>query len=152
VEFVLPRVAGPTAPEPAPLPTAIRTVAAPATILLVEDDRANCDLLREVLEMDGHRVLAGQSAAAALEAAAAERVDLLLTDVVLPGMTGFELAARLHTSGQPVRVIYMSGYTEQTVADRGAHLGPDDAFLHKPFGLDELMAKVGEALASRPGS
>jgi CheY-like chemotaxis protein len=102
--------------------------------------------------MDGHRVLARQSAAAALEASAGERVDLLVTDVVMPGMTGFELAARLRGAGQPARVIYMSGYTEQIVANRGGPLGEDDVFLRKPFGIDELMAKVGEALASRPRS
>jgi PAS domain S-box-containing protein len=152
VEILLPRVAEPSVPEPAAPAPAVRPAATAATILLVEDDRANCELLREVLELDGHRVLAGQSAAAALEAAASERVHLLLTDVVMPGMTGFELAARLRNSGQPVRVIYMSGYTEQVIADRGGPLGPDDDFLRKPFGLDELRAKVGEALATRPRS
>jgi PAS domain S-box-containing protein len=154
VELVFPRVAGAIAPEPAepPATRAVRHAATTGTILVVEDDSAMRDLICDVLETHGYRVLAGPNAAEALELTARERVDLLLTDVVMPGMTGFELSAQLRASGHAAAVIYMSGYTAQVVADRGTPLGPDDLFLRKPFRLDDLLAKVGQALAGRTGS
>ena len=154
VEILLPRVAGPPepAPEEPPAPRGLRHAAVTGTILLVEDDSAMRDLLSEVLETNGHRVLVGPTAADALEIAARERIDVLVTDVVMPGMTGFALAAALRSAGHVAAVIYISGYTEQIVADRGTPLGPDDLFLRKPFRLDELLANVERALASRAGS
>jgi len=146
-EIFLPLVA-----EPAPLAAKSETrIEAPScessSILVVEDDPMMCDLLREVLERAGHRVLGAESPAVALELASSQPVDLLISDVIMPGMTGFDLAAKLRTSGGRPRVIFMSGYTDQILADRG-ELGPDDAFMRKPFRMDELVSKV-RALLSR---
>ena len=110
-----------------------------------------CDLLREVLERAGHRVLVAESPAAALELASSQPVDLLISDVIMPGMTGFDLAAKLRTSGGKPRVIFMSGYTDQILADRG-ELGPDDAFMRKPFRMDELVSKVRAVLSRSESS
>ena len=150
-EIFLPLVA-----EPAPHAGRPETrIEAPScesgSILVVEDDPMMCDLLREVLERAGHRVLVAESPAAALELASSQSVDLLISDVIMPGMTGFDLAAKLRASGGRPRVIFMSGYTDQILADRG-ELGPDDAFMRKPFRMDELVSKVRAVLSrSEPG-
>jgi len=123
------------------------TVGAHVGILLVEDDDLMRQLLVEVLELEGHRVRAAGTTDEALELAASAPVDLLVTDVVMPGLTGFDLAGRIRERGLNPRVLFVSGYTDQILADRG-QLGPGDAFLRKPFGNDELVAKVAEVLST----
>ncbi len=145
-EIFLPLVAEP-APQAAKSETRVEAPSCESSsILVVEDDPMMCDLLREVLERAGHRVLVAESPAAALELASSQPVDLLISDVILPGMTGFDLAAKLRASGGGPRVIFMSGYTDQILADRG-ELGPDDAFMRKPFRMDELVSKVRAVLS-----
>jgi CheY-like chemotaxis protein len=85
----------------------------------------------------------------ALEAGHAGPIDLMLTDVVMPGMTGRELADQLRTLRPEMKVLYMSGYTENVIAHRGV-LAPDVAYIPKPFTPQGLAAKVHEVL--RPPS
>jgi CheY-like chemotaxis protein len=129
----LPRVeeaAEPTATAAAP-PGLLRGT---ETILLVEDEEGVRDLAREVLESCGYTVLEAPDPQAALGLGEAYEgpIDLLLTDVVMPQMGGRELADRLGRLSPGVRVLYMSGYTEDTVVQQGVLEG-NAALLPKPF-------------------
>jgi CheY-like chemotaxis protein len=117
------------------------------TVLLVEDEDAVRGLARRVLERRGYRVLEAASAPEALERAAAEDgvIDLLLTDVVMPGPSGRDLAERVLQIRPSTRVLYMSGYTEDEIIRRGV-LGEGTAFLEKPFTPDALERKIREVL------
>jgi PAS domain S-box-containing protein len=113
------------------------------TILLVEDEPAVRKLARRALEAQGFRILEAGSGAEALKVAAAHasELDMLLTDVVMPQMSGVELAGRLTASDPLLRVLYMSGYTEDTLGQRGV-LSPETAFLSKPFTPAVLVEAV----------
>lgn len=132
-----------------------RTAAAPLTgiprgtetILLVEDEAAVRDICHAVLEDGGYRVL---SAAGAEEAVAVLQqhegpLDLLLTDVVMPGIGGPKLAEQLRLVRPGLKVLFMSGYTEDTVVRHGLQEA-ELALLQKPFGPDVLLRKVREVL------
>jgi len=119
------------------------------TILLVEDEQSVRDLAREVLESQGYTVLESASGASSLELAEGlmRPIDLLVTDVVMPGMGGrvlWENFARLQPNA---RVLFMSGYTDDAVLRHGI-LEPGVAFLQKPFTPGELVRKVREVLDS----
>jgi len=120
------------------------------TVLLVEDDEALRNFIRLLLEKAGYTVLCETSPASALERAArpSPAIDLVLTDVVMPGMSGPELAARLGAILPAARVLYMSGYTADVIARRSL-LRPGAPFLEKPFLEDQLLRAVRQALASR---
>jgi CheY-like chemotaxis protein len=118
------------------------------TVLLVEDEAAVREVTREQLESLGYRVLSCADAAEALAACAgrADPLHLLLTDVVMPGMNGRELAERL-TQGRPgLRVLYTSGYGEDVIARHGV-LEPGVLLLQKPYPLTKLAGLVRTALA-----
>jgi CheY-like chemotaxis protein len=119
------------------------------TVLLVEDDEAVRALNREILEDLGYRVLEGQDPQSALERAARHEgvIDLLLTDMVMPGMTGRQLAERLCFARPGIRVLFVSGYTNDVVV-RSGDLAPGVAFLQKPFTPDRLGRKVREVLGA----
>ena len=119
------------------------------TILLVEDDEAVRELNREILEERGYRVVEAWDGAAALEASAsyAGPIHLLLTDMVMPGMTGRQLADRLRSSRPGIRVLFVSGYTNDVVV-RNGHVDPGIAFLQKPFTPDSLGRKIREVLGA----
>jgi PAS domain S-box-containing protein len=119
-----------------------------ARILLVEDDNVLRDLMTEVLEAEGHTVLSAAHPKTALDliASEGEPIDLLITDVVMPGMSGFDLAKEIATKDGDLRVLFMSGHLDQILADQG-ELSAGDAFLRKPFGNDVLIEKVREILA-----
>jgi PAS domain S-box-containing protein len=117
------------------------------TILLVEDDEAVRPLVRAVLGSHGYTVLEasrGEDALATCQHHAGP-IHLLLTDVVMPGMSGGELAKRLATLYPQMKTLYMSGYANGGIAHRGV-LEPDAAFLQKPFTPDALARKVAEVL------
>lgn len=116
------------------------------TVLVVEDEMAVRDVVRTVLERHGYRVLAAGDASEALVIATAHpaSIDLLLTDVVLPGRGGPELAEQLRGTRPWLRVLFTSGYAETTSLDLAA-LGAH-AYLAKPFTIDGLARKVREAL------
>ncbi len=117
------------------------------TVLLVEDEETLRRLGERLLRASGYTVI---SAADGLEAiAAAERygkpVDLLLTDVLMPGMNGRELARRLADAKLVTKTLYMSGYTDDAVINHGV-LEPGIAFIYKPFTVEALSAKLREVL------
>ena len=136
------------APAP-PRPVVDRTVVAGRgeTILLVEDDSAVRRLARRFLVSAGYTVLeAGNGDEALLMAGRTDgAIDLLLTDVIMPGMIGSELAARLHEVSPGLRVLYASGYTDDVILRRGV-LENTAAFLAKPYTRDELTRKVRKML------
>ena len=119
------------------------------TVLLVEDEVTVLRLAREYLELQGYTVIdAGDPATAILISNAhAGPIHLLLTDVVMPGMTGRELANHLSPRRPEMRVLYMSGYTENAIGRNGT-LDEGITLLQKPFTLLTLKAKVREVLDS----
>ncbi|GAA2524562.1 ATP-binding protein [Pilimelia columellifera] len=148
----LPR--GTAAPVVKAAPTAPAEMAGgDETILLVEDDDQLRDLLRRVLSGHGYQVLVAASPAAALDCCAAHRgpVDLLLSDVVMPGMSGPELAGELAHARPGLRVLFVSGYPDSTVARYGP-LAADAAFLTKPVPTRLLLTTVRQVLDGREGS
>jgi PAS domain S-box-containing protein len=122
------------------------------TVLLVEDEEAILALGREILEELGYTVLAAATPAEALRTAEAYpgEIHLLITDVVMPGMNGRELAERLGAARAGLRCLYISGYTANVVAHRGI-LDEGVCLLQKPFTVRELSAKVRQALGPEGG-
>jgi two-component system, cell cycle sensor histidine kinase and response regulator CckA len=125
-----------------------RAVAQRATILLTEDDPDVRHMLDTLLTAAGHTVLAAENPAHALETAAAfdGHIDLLLTDVVMPGGTGRELARSITRVRPDLRILYISGYPEYG-ATSGNVLEPGVPFLAKPFTRDVLIRKINDMLA-----
>lgn len=120
------------------------------TVLLVEDERQVRRLVRTILGRLGYDVLEaeGPEEALALCAGYEGRIDLLLTDVVMPVMNGKELQERVSALLPGIKTLFMSGYTADSIASRGAlHEGVD--FLEKPFSPDQLGRKVREVLDRR---
>jgi signal transduction histidine kinase/ActR/RegA family two-component response regulator len=117
------------------------------TLLVVEDEEPLRQLTKEYLESSGFRVLEAPSGDQALQVAEEHKgpIQLLITDVVMPGMSGRELAERLVEQRPAIRVLYMSGYTDDAVIRHGILAGRD-AFLQKPFSLQTLANKVRETL------
>jgi CheY-like chemotaxis protein len=117
------------------------------TVLLVEDEPSVRHLVRQVLDRRGYAVLEMESPEACLEflEGCNAPIDLLLTDVVMPGMNGRELHRRIAETRPELKALYMSGYTENVIVHHGV-LDPGVALLHKPFSVKELARKVREAL------
>src|SRR5574341_1682227 len=117
------------------------------TILLAEDEEAVRRVARETLVRNGYSVLQASQGAAALALAEAHGspIHLLLTDVVMPGMSGRQLADRLSALRPGLKVLYMSGYTDDGIVRQGM-LEPGLAYLQKPFRPDALARKVREVL------
>lgn len=121
------------------------------TIMLVEDEDSVRALSRTVLERLGYRVLvaANPQEALAMMATHSEPIDLLLTDIMMPGDTGPELFRRLSAVRPTTRVLYTSGYADQAIISRGV-LEAGAPFLQKPFSVAALARKVREVLDSDP--
>jgi two-component system, cell cycle sensor histidine kinase and response regulator CckA len=119
------------------------------TVLLVEDEESVRELVRLTLASRGYKVIEAENGECGLRLAedCQERIDILITDVVMPGIGGRELAKRLLSLRPGISVLYLSGYTEDAVATQGA-LGPGTAFLQKPFTLQNLAKKVRDVLLS----
>jgi len=117
------------------------------TILVVEDEQPVRRLVRSVLESNGYKVLVATRGDEALSLAATHKgpITLMITDTVMPGMGGRELAERLAPNRPEMKVLYMSGYTDDTVV-RHKVLDPDTPFLQKPFMPGSLARKVREVL------
>jgi PAS domain S-box-containing protein len=136
------------AEEPGPSPEqAPQDLEGSETLLVVEDDEMVLGLAKGVLERWGYDILTAESGEACL-ALLDERegpVDLLLTDIVLPGMNGRELAEAVTTRHPSVKTLFMSGYTDDVISHHGV-LDEGVAFLQKPFSVRELAARVRQTL------
>jgi PAS domain S-box-containing protein len=143
--ILLPVAAAPGARSAAPA-SATRFRRGSETILLVEDEEAVRGLVSSMLQSQGYRVLEAEHAARALEVFEQheQEIQLLLTDVIMPRMSGHELAGRLRTKSPALKVVYMSGYTDDIVAREGL-VFENTVLLHKPFTLEGLMGKLREA-------
>jgi CheY-like chemotaxis protein len=121
------------------------------TVLLVEDEANLREIVRESLESAGYTVVPARDGLEALAICGDQgrTIDLLLTDVVMPRMSGRELANRLQSSRPRTAILYMSGYTDDAVIRNGV-LAEDMAFIHKPFTIAALAQRVREVL-DRPG-
>lgn len=131
----------PAAQKAAPIPFGSETV------LLVEDEAALRDLACSALQSGGYTVLEAGSAESAMAVAKQHdgRIHLLLSDVILPGLSGRDLAETLAKSYPDLRIIFMSGYTDDLLGSHGV-LGPDITLLEKPFSNKALLRKIREVL------
>jgi two-component system, cell cycle sensor histidine kinase and response regulator CckA len=126
-----------------------RRESANETILIVEDEDLVRALARRVLEHNGYRVLEASSPLAALTLSSGHEgpIDLLLTDVVMPGMSGKRLAEQLVATRPQLRTLFMSGYSDDAIAEHGVEgAWADVDFIAKPFAVEHLVEKVREAL------
>jgi two-component system, cell cycle sensor histidine kinase and response regulator CckA len=146
------RVYLPQSPRDVALKTASSVVAGPVrsgseTVLLVEDEDGVRRLSKRILNNAGYRVLEAENGddAARLFAGHADAIDLVVTDVIMPGCGGPELLRRLQVQAPALRVLYMSGYTEQAAA-RSAGMDRGLPFIQKPFSAAEFVRQVREAL------
>jgi PAS domain S-box-containing protein len=137
-QVVVPAESGPTEPGT-------------ETILLVEDEANLRYLARQFLEKQGYRVIEAADGVVAVQIAVAHSgvIHLLLTDVIMPGMNGRELAQRMAEIRPNTKVLYMSGYTENVIGHNGT-LDAGVRLLQKPFTLRDLKSKVREVLDSNP--
>jgi two-component system cell cycle sensor histidine kinase/response regulator CckA len=131
------------AATPQAVPPAVEAGPGTETILLVEDNAHVRELVRQILATSGYTVLVagGADEALLLEDRFSGPIDLVLSDVVMPGLSGRELYAELKARRPSLCVLFMSGYTEDIVADRDA-LGTGAGFLSKPFTREQLRAAL----------
>ena len=141
----LPQVQEPTEKHAAPAPHAAR--GGSETILLVEDEESVRQLVRDTLVAKGYRVVEADNGEAGMASAATHKgkIDLVITDVVMPGMGGRELVQQLSRTRPETKVLYLSGYTEDAIVSDGS-IESGTAFLQKPFTLQNLSRKVREVL------
>jgi CheY-like chemotaxis protein len=135
--------AAPVLGAPAPMP---KSSTGTETVLLVEDADALRELTRRLLSTQGYTVLVAANANQASQLFNENpSIDVLLTDVVMPGPSGPVLSEQLMKCRPSLKVIYMSGYTDETIVQHGV-LQPGIAFLHKPFTSEALGRKIREVL------
>jgi signal transduction histidine kinase/CheY-like chemotaxis protein len=131
-------------------PPVAAEIAAPAagagTVLVVEDHPPLRELLETVLSKAGYQVQLAANASEALRIGEDMHIDVVLTDVVMPGMSGIELAERLRERQSSIRIIFMSGYDQGMLQARGAH----SHILQKPFTPRTLVKLIAEVLAANP--
>jgi two-component system cell cycle sensor histidine kinase/response regulator CckA len=142
----LPRVEGAVEPlRPSVAPT--ESLQGSETILVVEDDKGVRTLVHDALEMDGYNMLEACDGQEALRVCEEHEgpIHLMVTDVVMPGISGRQLAERLKPLYPEMKVLYISGYTDKTIVRHGV-LEPGLAFLQKPFPPGALARKVREVL------
>lgn len=142
----LPRVT-PVAPSAKTNLSPDHATAGSETILLVEDNEMVRQICREIIQSSGYRVLEASGGQAAIEICQShrDRIHLLLTDVIMPGMSGWELAAAVRPLRTDMNVLYMSGYTDLHENHRHV-LESEGTFLPKPFTPDELARKIRQVL------
>ncbi|PYV39890.1 MAG: hybrid sensor histidine kinase/response regulator [Acidobacteria bacterium] len=146
-KIYLPRVEGEVSVEVEMVPTSIELPQGSETVLLVEDEDSVRNLVRTILRKNGYTVLEARHGAEALRVAIQYTgpIHLMLTDVVMPLMSGRQLADRLAPLRPDMKVIYMSGYTDQAIVHHGV-LEPGTIFLQKPFTPTVLAHKVRDVL------
>ena len=121
-------------------------------ILVVEDEEPVRNLICNVLKSVGYRVIVARNAIEALTAhlASSEPIHLMITDLVMPGMSGGQLAAKMRVTNPGMKILHMSGYTQDAVINQG-ELKEDTPFLPKPFTPENLLRTVRETLDASPG-
>jgi DNA-binding NtrC family response regulator len=141
-----PRIEGYALAKPAVHNSASR-LSGTETILVVEDETSVRNLVERVLKSRGYNVLSAEHGTHALQLAADpdRGVDLVLTDIVMPAMSGRELVEALQLSRPELRVLYMSGYTDDEIMRRGLH-DVSTSFIQKPFTAETLAVQVRRVL------
>ncbi len=121
------------------------------TILIVEDESQVLEMVTGILRRNGYEVLSAKSGDEALRIGRdfSGKIDLVLTDIVMPGMSGGEVVRQLAQLKPEIQALYMSGYTKYTMVGPGT-LESVKSFIWKPFSPDELLGKVREVLDSPP--
>jgi two-component system, cell cycle sensor histidine kinase and response regulator CckA len=121
------------------------------TILIVDDEPEVLALTTSILRAEGYTIVATGDPREALRIARArpEPLDLLLTDVVMPGMNGRELAGRLRVFRPGIKVLFMSAHSAETVGNFGIRLAPGEPFVVKPFAVAALANKVRAVLSGQ---
>jgi two-component system cell cycle sensor histidine kinase/response regulator CckA len=132
-------------------PAVVETLTGQGTVLLVEDEPVVLRLARDLLAENGYRVLAASSGSDALSIARkeTETIHMLITDVVMPEMSGPELADRMRKLRPGMRVLYMSGYTDDEMLCRKG-LPENSEFLQKPFTPHQFLQKARATLGTKP--
>jgi CheY-like chemotaxis protein len=121
------------------------------TVLLVEDEESVRQLVRETLQSRGYTVIDAADGEQALAIAAKQNaIQLMITDVVMPGINGQDLAKEILKTHPTTKVLFLSGYAEDTIRQQA--LPPGTAFLQKPFTLQTLLRKTREVLAGSSGA
>lgn len=122
----------------------------PYTLLLVEDNESLGTAMTNLLRLSGYRVLQAHNAEEAFELSRSfeDRIDLLLTDVVLPKVNGMDLAGLLCVQRPEMQVLFMSGYREEELHRNGL-LAPGFAFIQKPVSIESVVAKLQFMLTGR---
>ena len=117
------------------------------TILVVEDEEQVRALVRAILERNGYAVISAGNGMEALSVSGRHegKIHLLLTDVIMPGMNGAELARKITPSRPGMKILFMSGYTDDAILRHGV-LNPGTEFIEKPFSPDSLARKVRRVL------
>jgi PAS domain S-box-containing protein len=148
IKIYLPRLAERAAAAARPS-APVQTAAGSGTILLVEDQDSVRDLAAAVLGRRGYHVLTAENGQKALEfyARGAVPIDLLVTDIIMPGMSGLDLVKRLRPAHAELKVLYISGYNEEAVIQHGV-LEPGATFLQKPFTPDVFVQAVADTLGA----
>ncbi len=142
----------PRATEAVTQPVRARSPKGSETILLVDDEEGVRKLVMAVLKSNGYDVVEASTGAAALAVYEknGHKIDMVLTDIVMPQMSGFDLGKQLQEQAPGLKILYMSGYRDNAIGASGT--GAARAFLHKPFTPDVLLARVREVLDSDTGA
>jgi len=120
-------------------------------ILIVEDDKTLCETIKLALESENYEVSVSHDGREALRIGSQEQLDLIILDLILPSMTGFEICQKLREKGKKTPIIFLTGEKKEEIDKvMGLELGADD-YLLKPFGTRELIARIRAVLRrSRP--
>jgi PAS domain S-box-containing protein len=148
VEVYLPATARVPAPASEETAEPARAGEATGTVLVVEDEASVRRLTRRALEAAGFRVIEAEDGQQGLRLAAGAALDLVVTDIVMPGISGTQLAERLASSHPGVPVLFVSGYADEAPESRSA-LGPGRELLGKPFRPQQLVARVRQLIEAR---
>jgi len=126
----------------------VSQVASPLRVLVVDDEPPIRRFLRTSLSAQGHVVIEAEDASSALSRLKQHEADVVVLDLGLPGMDGFEVISQLRGSGSPIPIIVLSSRADEAGKVKSLDMGADD-YVTKPFGVDELLARIRTALRHR---